>query len=193
LLKTCLAYHMKNQIILGIDPGTNVTGYGLIRFKNGVCELIDFGTIRPPKTAKAAERYLVIFDAIVYLIEQFKPDAVAVETQFVYKNVQSALKLGMARGSAMIAAARHGIDVFEYAPTKVKQAVVGRGFASKHQMQHMVQMQLKLTTLPEPHDAADALALAICHAYYKDRLCLNISAENSPKRPQAKPSLISAE
>jgi len=183
---------MKNQIILGIDPGTIVTGYGVIRFSNGKCEAIDFGAIHPPRTLNSAERYLVIFDAITHLIEKFKPDAVAVETQFVYKNVQSALKLGMARGTAMIAAARHGIDVFEYAPTKVKLAVVGRGFASKHQMQHMVQMQLRLSRLPEPHDAADALALAICHAYYKDKKCLNISEENLRKRRRPKPSLISA-
>jgi crossover junction endodeoxyribonuclease RuvC len=98
-------------------------------------------------------------------LEKYQPEAVAVETQFVYKNVQSALKLGMARGAVIIAAARRGIAVFEYAPRKAKQAVVGNGGASKFQVQKMVQMQLKLSQLPEPADAADALALALCHAH----------------------------
>jgi crossover junction endodeoxyribonuclease RuvC len=158
----------KQQVILGIDPGTLVTGYGIIRSKDRFWEPLDFGAIRPPRTAKGHERYLVIFEAIEHLIKEFKPDAVAVETQFVYKNVQSALKLGMARGAVIIAAARNKVEVFEYAPTKAKLAVVGHGSASKHQVQQMVQMQLKLPKPPEPHDAADALALAICHAYYKD-------------------------
>ncbi|MGD0664230.1 MAG: crossover junction endodeoxyribonuclease RuvC [Rhabdochlamydiaceae bacterium] len=168
----------KEQIILGIDPGTIVTGYGIIRSKDRSWEPVDFGAIRPPRTSNPGERYLVIFEAIEHLIEEFKPDAIAVETQFVYKNVQVALKLGMARGSVLIAAARNKIAVFEYAPTKAKLAVVGHGSASKHQVQQMVQMQLKLAKPPEPHDAADALALAICHAYYKDMKCLSTSAVN---------------
>lgn len=164
------------NVILGVDPGTKVTGYGLIRAHGRTWEPLDFGAIRPPHTVKGHDRYLVIFEAIEHLIEKFKPDAVAVETQFVYKNVQSALKLGMARGAVIIAAARNKVDVFEYAPKKAKLAVVGRGSASKHQVQQMVQMQLKLAKPPEPHDAADALALAICHAYHKDLKCLNTSA-----------------
>ncbi len=157
----------KHQVILGIDPGTQVTGYGIIRTKERSWEPLDFGAIRPPRTVKSHERYLVIFEAIEHLIEKFKPDAIAVETQFVYKNVQSALKLGMARGSVLIAAARNKVEVFEYAPTKAKLAVVGHGSASKEQVQQMIQIQLKLTHPPQPHDAADALALALCHAYYK--------------------------
>lgn len=166
------------QIILGVDPGTQVTGYGIIRSKDRSWEPLDFGAIRPPKTAKGHERYLVIFEAIEHLISQFHPEAVAVETQFVYKNVQSALKLGMARGAVLIAAARLKVPVFEYAPRKAKLAIAGYGGASKEQVQQMVQMQLKLPQPPEPTDAADALALAICHAYYKDMKCLSSSAEN---------------
>lgn len=166
------------QVILGVDPGSNVTGYGVIQFQDGIWKPVDFGAIRPPSSAKRHEKYLVIFEAIEHLIETFHPEAIAVETQFVYKNVQSALKLGMACGSVLISAARNKIPIFEYAPKKIKLAVVGSGSASKHQIQHMIQMQLKLPSLPQPADAADALAIALCHAYYKDILCLNSSAVN---------------
>ncbi len=169
---------MDPKIILGIDPGTQVTGFGVIQSSTRGWEPLDFGAIRPPHTKKGHHRYLVIFEAVEHLIAKYKPDAVAVETQFVYKNVQSALKLGMARGAVIIAAARSKVDVFEYAPSKAKIAVVGHGGASKEQVQHMVQMQLKLKEPPQPFDAADALALAICHAFYKDMKCLSISAEN---------------
>ena len=153
-------------IILGVDPGTIVTGYGLIRqTEDGKWEPLDFGCICPPRKLKTHQRYLVIFEGIDYLLDKYRPQAVSVETQFVYKNVQSALKLGMARGSVMIAAAKRGIEVFEYAPTKAKLAVVGNGGASKFQVQKMVQIQLKLSQMPEPTDAADALALALCHAH----------------------------
>ena len=152
-------------IIPGVDPGTLVTGYGVIRQTDRDWEPLDFGCICPPRKLKTHERYLIIFEGIDHLLEKYRPQAVSVETQFVYKNVQSALKLGMARGAVMIAAARRGVEVFEYAPTKAKQAVVGNGGASKFQVQRMVQMQLKLSQMPEPADAADALALALCHAH----------------------------
>jgi crossover junction endodeoxyribonuclease RuvC len=152
-------------IILGVDPGTLVTGYGVIRQTDRSWEPLDFGCICPPRKLKTHQRYLIIFEGIDHLLEKYKPQAVSVETQFVYKNVQSALKLGMARGAVIIAAARRGIEVFEYAPTKAKQAVVGNGSASKFQVQKMIQMQLKLSQMPEPADAADALALALCHAH----------------------------
>lgn len=152
-------------IILGVDPGTLVTGYGVIRQTDRSWEPLDFGCICPPRKLKTHQRYLIIFEGIDHLLEKYKPQAVSVETQFVYKNVQSALKLGMARGAVIIAAARRGVEVFEYAPTKAKQAVVGNGSASKFQVQKMIQMQLKLPQMPEPADAADALALALCHAH----------------------------
>lgn len=151
--------------ILGIDPGTQITGYGVLESKDAEYAAIDYGCIRPPSSLKLTDRYLIIFNGIEELIEKHAPEAVVVETQFVHKNVQSAIKLGMARGIVIIAAKRRGIPVFEYAPTKAKLAVVGNGRASKEQVQGMVQLLLKLPAPPTPEDAADALALAICHAH----------------------------
>jgi len=148
---------------LGIDPGTRVTGYGIVKKMGARFQAIDFGTIRPPANGTFAERYLVIFEGVTTLIEKFKPSAVAVETQYVHKNVQSAIKLGMARGVVLVASARQGVPVFEYSPSQAKRAVVGNGRASKEQVQAMVQALLCLSELPTPNDAADALALAICH------------------------------
>lgn len=154
----------EQQIILGIDPGTRITGYGVVRYTSPHFEPLDFGCIRPPIHQDAAMRYLALFNGVEKLLDRYSPDAVSVETQFVYKNVQSAMKLGMARGVVLLAAARRGIQIYEYAPKKAKLAVVGNGSASKEQVQRMVQLLLKLPALPEPEDAADALALAICHA-----------------------------
>ncbi len=151
-------------IILGVDPGTQVTGYGFIRIVERDYIPLDYGCIRPPAHYKLSDRYLIIFESIEELIEKYKPTALAVETQYVHKNVQSAIKLGMARGVIMIAAKKKGIPVFEYAPKQAKKAVVGTGKASKDQVQGMVQLLLKLSSPPQPSDAADALALAICHA-----------------------------
>lgn len=152
------------MIIIGIDPGTVVTGYGIIRVTgNGDYEVVDYGCIRPSSGLKLTDRYLFIFHGIEELVEKYAPEVLVVETQFVGRNVQSAIKLGMARGVAIIAAKRRGVSVYEYAPTKAKLAVVGNGKASKRQVQMMVQLLLKLRELP-PEDAADALALAICHA-----------------------------
>lgn len=153
-----------SKIILGIDPGTRITGYGIIRVTPSGLEPIDFGAIRPPQDLPLTEKHLILFDGLESLLAHFQPDALAVETQFVYKNVQSALKLGMARGVALLAAARRKLPIHEYAPKKAKLAVVGSGSASKEQVQRMVQLLLRLPHLPEPEDAADALALAICHA-----------------------------
>lgn len=152
------------EIILGIDPGTRITGYGLIKVKEKGYIPIDYGCIRPPANLKLSDRYLIIFDGVEELIHRYQPQALVVETQFVHKNVQSAIKLGMARGIVMIAAKKKGIPVFEYAPTKAKLAVVGNGRASKFQVQGMIQRLLNLAKPPHPEDAADALALAICHA-----------------------------
>lgn len=154
----------KQLTILGIDPGTQVTGFGVIKAGPQLVPL-DFGCIRPPSKLPLSERYLIIFQGIDHLIDKYQPDAIAVESQFVHKNVQSAMKLGMARGMAILAGARKNIPLYEYAPKKAKLAVVGIGSASKHQVQKMVQFLLKLPSPPHPEDAADALALAICHAH----------------------------
>lgn len=155
----------KADVILGVDPGTQVTGYGVISIQGHSYTPLDFGCIKPPARFKLSDRYLVIYNGITELVDKYCPDAVVVEMQFVYKNPQSALKLGMARGAVMIAARKKGVPVFEYAPTVAKRAVVGNGKASKHQVQRMVQQILKLSSPPTPEDAADALALAICHAH----------------------------
>lgn len=153
------------MLILGVDPGTRVTGYGLIRINGKDYETVDFGCIRPPLKLIAHERYLAIFEALEHLLEKYNPEAVAVETQFFHKNAQSAMKLGMARCAVILAALKRGIKVYEYAPKKAKLAVVGHGGAGKFQVQKMIQVILKLKEIPEPEDAADALALAICHAH----------------------------
>lgn len=152
------------MIIIGIDPGTLVTGYGIIKIEGTAFTAIDYGCIRPPPSLKLSDRYLILFDSLEKLLQRYCPEALAVETQFVHKNIQSAMKLGMARGVSIIAAKRRGIPIFEYAPTKAKSAVVGNGRASKQQVQGMVKTLLNLPVLPTPEDAADALALAICHA-----------------------------
>jgi len=169
----------QKNIILGIDPGTRITGYGIIRLIDNI-EVLDFGCIRPPPHLPLAERYFIIFEAIEQLIQKFSPTSVAVESQFMQKNVQSAIKLGMAKGVVFLAAAKSKISVFEYAPKKAKMAVVGNGNASKEQVQKMLQIILHLPEVPSPEDAADALALAICHANanflhnIKSRLCMSI-------------------
>lgn len=152
-------------IILGIDPGTRITGYGVIHLPTSSPEPLDFGCIRPPSNLPLPMRYKILFEGIETLLEQYCPIAVAVESQFVLKNAQSAIKLGMAKGMVLLAAAKRNIPVYEYAPKKAKLAVVGNGQASKMQVQRMIQVLLKLPHLPEPEDAADALALAICCAH----------------------------
>ena len=168
---------MSAQKILGVDPGTQITGYGIINTSGASYNVVDYGCIKPPANVKLSDRYLIIFNGIDELIEKHSPEALVVETQFVNKNVQSAIKLGMARGIIILAAKRRGIPIFEYAPTRAKQAVVGNGRASKSQVQTMVQLLLRLSELPKPEDAADALALAICHAHsarYRNLLDMEI-------------------
>ncbi|MBA3603108.1 MAG: crossover junction endodeoxyribonuclease RuvC [Parachlamydiaceae bacterium] len=151
------------KIIIGIDPGTLVTGYGIISVINGSSTPLDYGCICPPVKMKLSERYLIIFNALETLLERYRPDALAVESQFFGCNAQSALKLGQARGIVMVVAKRLGIAIYEYTPTSVKKAV-GRGNASKTQVQELVKLLLGLQVLPEPFDAADALAVALCHS-----------------------------
>lgn len=155
----------QSEIILGVDPGSVVTGYGLVQKSGQKLNVLDYGTIRPPKTFKLSDRYLIIHESIYSLVEKWKPTSLSIETQYVAKNVQSALKLGMARCAIMIAAKRHSVAIYSYAPTKAKLAVTGFGSASKEQTQAMVQKLLNLSSTAIPHDASDALALAICHAH----------------------------
>jgi len=155
---------LKTRKILGIDPGTLLTGYGVVSVdEKRQFTVIDYGCIRPPAHQTLTARYRIIFRSIETLLDRYAPEAVAVETQYIHKNPQSGIKLGMARGVVVLAAALREIPVFEYAPSRAKRAVVGNGRASKIQVQSMVQLLLSLPGLPEPEDAADALALAICH------------------------------
>jgi crossover junction endodeoxyribonuclease RuvC len=152
--------------ILGIDPGSDTTGYGLIDTDGRTHTLVKYGAIRATRGASFAERLLHIEEQLGQIIEKFKPDAVAIEEAFYAVNVKSALKLGHVRGVALLVAARAGLPIFEYSPLEVKSATVGYGRAEKHQVQQMVRVLLKLPKAPEPHDAADALAVAICHIHH---------------------------
>lgn len=147
--------------ILGIDPGSQITGFGIIEQSRGNQQYITSGCIRLGKDAWH-ERLRHIFEGLSKIILEFSPTLVAIEKIFVHKNVASALKLGQARGVAIVAATLTGLSIAEYTPRQVKKMVVGNGAAEKHQVQHMMQVLLKLDGLPQS-DAADALAVAMCH------------------------------
>lgn len=156
---------IKERIILGIDPGTNVMGYGLIHCKGEKMSVIQFGVIHLSKYKNHEIKLKKIFDRVTELIKEYLPDEVALEAPFFGKNVQSMLKLGRAQGVAMAAALNRSMPIHEYAPKKVKQSVTGNGNASKEQVAHMIQMLLKFEDAPKLLDATDALAVAICHHY----------------------------
>lgn len=149
--------------VLGIDPGTVTSGYGIVDEEGGRLGYVDSGGITTSAKLVLPDRLKKIYEGIVEVIARSNPDAVVVENVFFAKNVQSALKLGHARGVALLAAVNAGIPVFEYSPLQIKQAVVGYGAAEKPQVQKMVKALLNLAEVPKPHDASDALAAAICH------------------------------
>ena len=153
-------------IILGIDPGSRVTGYGLIREGGKTLQYIDSGCIRTSE-GELSQRLLQIFNGICQLMEKYSPNEVAIEQIFMHANPSSALKLGHARGVAMVACASHRLAVSEYSAREVKQSLVGYGAAEKTQVQHMVVNLLMLNRSPQS-DAADALAIAICHSHMKN-------------------------
>ncbi|MEM7542199.1 MAG: crossover junction endodeoxyribonuclease RuvC [Pseudomonadota bacterium] len=149
--------------ILGIDPGSRITGFGVVRMDGHRAEYVEAGCIKV--TDRSLPRRLAeIFSELGEAIERLRPDEVAIEKVFVHANVDSALKLGQARGAAIVAAANNGLAVAEYSPNEIKQAIVGRGHADKQQVQHMVRALLSLEKAPQA-DAADALAVALCHAH----------------------------
>jgi crossover junction endodeoxyribonuclease RuvC len=151
--------------IFGIDPGSDRTGYGCVETDLARHRLVVSGAIRTSPAASFPDKLLRIHTALSGLLERCRPDTVAIENLFHASNARSALKLGHARGVAMLAAVEAGLPVVEYTPAEVKRAVVGYGRAEKHQVQQMVKLLLGLTALPVPHDAADALAVAICHVH----------------------------
>lgn len=160
----------KEKIILGIDPGTNVMGYGLILIKGNQYETIQYGVIHLKKYETHELKLKRIFERITGLIQEFHPDMVALEAPFYGQNVQSMLKLGRAQGVAMAAALARDIPITEYSPKKVKQSVTGNGNSSKEQVAEMLKTLLKLKETPKLLDATDALAVALCHHFHDGRL-----------------------
>ena len=149
--------------ILGIDPGTIVMGYGVIESGDDEIALVDYGIITSPKRSPIGERLSYLYDRLLEIILRYQPDAVAVEQPFIAKNVRVALAIGRAQAIAILAAANRVIPTYEYTPTQVKLRVANYGASSKEQIQEMVRLQLGLSQVPQPNDAADALAVAICH------------------------------
>ena len=150
--------------VLGIDPGTAACGYGIVQEKGGRFRALDYGWWRTGASDRPEARLKTIFDAVTTLIEREEPDAVALEESFVGADARTALSVGQARGAVLVAAASSGLACAEYAPSRVKQTVCGYGRAEKAQVQRMVAAILGLKKAPTPHHAADALAVAICHA-----------------------------
>jgi crossover junction endodeoxyribonuclease RuvC len=152
------------MLALGIDPGTATTGYGFVRAADGL-EAVAYGVITTPAGLPMAERLAQIHDTLASLIARHQPGEAAVEKLFFQKNVKTAISVAQGRGVALLAAAKAGLPVAEYSPLEIKQSVAGYGGADKTQMQHMVRALLNLPDLPQPDDAADALAIAICHLH----------------------------
>jgi len=151
------------MIILGVDPGTLITGYGIIEFNDGKVKVLTFDAICNQSSKPMPDRLKLIFLTLNSVIKKYRPNVVALETAFYGRNAQSALKLGHARGVAMLAATINKLPTIEYSPREVKKAVVGNGAASKEQVQYMVKSLLKLKKTPKFYDTTDALAVAICH------------------------------
>jgi crossover junction endodeoxyribonuclease RuvC len=150
-------------ITLGVDPGTALLGFGVVETLSDP-ELIDFGVIATPSTLSMPERLSTLFDEMGALLDRYRPDVLAIEQLFFARNVTTAISVGQARGVVLLAAARAGVPVAEYSPSEVKHAVVGYGKADKAQIQEMVRIILNMTAVPKPDDAADALAVALCHS-----------------------------
>jgi crossover junction endodeoxyribonuclease RuvC len=173
--------------VLGIDPGSQTTGWGIVEGDTRRYRLVDFGFIRAPSTLKFPSRLLRICKGLEEVIEQHSPDACALEDAFLATNVKVSMKLGQVRGVALLVAERAALEIHEYSPRLIKQTVVGYGNAEKHQVQEMVRLLLSLKTVPAPHDAADALAVAICHFHHAEfaRKLLN-----QDRRRALRPALV---
>ena len=150
--------------ILGIDPGLAIVGFGLIEAETGKTQMLQYGAVNTSAGLPLATRLVQIEQDLTQLIQQFKPDEIAIEELFFSNNITTGIAVAHARGIILCPAAKSGIPLFEYTPMQVKQAVVGYGLAEKRQVMDMVRRLLKLKAVPRPDDAADALALAICHA-----------------------------
>jgi crossover junction endodeoxyribonuclease RuvC len=152
--------------VLGIDPGSETLGWGVVEGERLKYQLLEYGTVKSSPKEKFSKRLLKAFDGVADVIWKYQPDVLSIEEAFYAVNVGVALKLGQVRGVVILAGEKAGLEIVEYAPRLVKQTVVGYGNAEKHQVQEMVRILLNLPKAPEPHDAADALALAICHFHH---------------------------
>lgn len=152
--------------VLGIDPGSQTLGWGVVDGSGLKYSLIDFGTVKSSPRESFSKRLLKIYEELEKVIEQFQPDVLSVEEAFYANNVKVALKLGQVRGAILLLGEKSKMEIAEYSPRLIKQTVVGYGNAEKHQVQEMVRLLLKMKTIPQPHDAADALAIAICHFHH---------------------------
>lgn len=152
--------------VLGIDPGSETLGWGMVDGTGTKYTLVDFGTVRSNTRDAFSKRLHNIYNAVADLMAEHSPDVLSVEDTFYAVNVGVALKLGQVRGLMLLLAEQRGLEIAEYAPRLIKQTVVGHGNAEKHQVQQMVKILLKMKTIPTPHDAADALAIAICHFHH---------------------------
>ena len=167
--------------IFGIDPGSERTGFGCVESSGGRHRLIVCGALSAPARATFPERLSVIHTGLAALLARHQPACVAVESVFHARNARSAIKLGHARGVALLAAAEAGIPVVEYAPAEIKRAVVGYGRAEKPQVQQMIKLLLGLASVPSPHDAADALAVAICHLHSAAGAAARAAVDQKPR------------
>lgn len=151
--------------IMGIDPGIAILGFGILDYSGNKFTTIHYGAVTTSSKTPLPERLQIIYDSIGDLIDEYKPDSVALEELFFNQNAKTALTVGHARGVAVLQAQKKGLDIYEYTPLQVKQAVVGYGRADKKQIQAMVKILLNLREVPKPDDTADALAIAICHGH----------------------------
>ncbi len=156
---------MEDKIILGMDPGTTLMGYGIVHVKNKKLELVTMGVIHLNKLPEHSDKLKRIFERTLQLIDTYHPDEFAVEAPFYGKNVQSMLKLGRAQGVSMAAALYRNVPIMEYAPRKIKQSITGNGNASKEQVAAMLQSLMKIDEMPKHLDATDGLAAAVCHYF----------------------------
>ncbi|MDT7603319.1 MAG: crossover junction endodeoxyribonuclease RuvC [Acidobacteriota bacterium] len=169
------------MLVLGIDPGSETTGWGVVEGDARRYKLVAFGTVRAPARERFAARLLKISDGVEEILKRFAPDACAIEDAFYAVNVKTALKLGQVRGVILLAAERARVEIGEYAPRLIKQTVVGYGAAEKHQVQEMVRVLLSMKEIPQPHDAADALAIAITHLHHTN-LASRVERQPPPAR-----------
>lgn len=153
------------MIIFGMDPGYATSGYGVISYIGNKFELITYGTVETESKLDFPLRLKIIYDSYIKLIETYKPDAVAIEELFFNNNIKTAIAVGQARGVHLLAAVNAGVPLYEYTPLQIKQGIVGYGRAQKRQVQEMVKLFLNMDKIPKPDDAADGLAVAICHAH----------------------------